>query len=77
MTEVLPVFIKIDDYNKVLEAINDVKEKIRSAQVLLDEVKQIKNQEDKQIEVWEKNISQIEEKANFISKSFSNPERRE
>ena len=77
MANVLPVFIKIDDYNKVLEAINDIKQKIRSAQVLLDEIKQIKEQEDKQIEIWDKNIAQIDEKANFISQSFSNPESKE
>jgi len=69
-----PVFIKIDSYNEVLDIIDVVKAKMKKCKNILDEIDQLKTEEDEQIIDWKNIIDDISEKVYFIDKTLFEPD---
>ncbi|MEM2915798.1 MAG: hypothetical protein QXT19_00340 [Candidatus Woesearchaeota archaeon] len=69
-----PVFVKVEDYNAILELLNKVKERLKQARTLLAKVNELKQEEDRQIENWAKDIDDVEERLTSISQSFTEPQ---
>jgi len=69
-----PVFIKIDSYNEVLDIIDVVKAKMKKCKNTLDEIDQLKTEEDEQIMDWKNIIDDISEKVYFIDKTLFEPD---
>jgi len=69
-----PVFIKIDSYNEVLDIIDVVKAKMKKCKNILDEIDQLKTEEDEQIMDWKNIIDDISEKVYFIDKTLFEPD---
>ena len=65
------VFVKIDDYEKVLTKINNLNQNLKAAKRLLDDIKGIKKDEGVEIETWEKELHTMIEKIDFITKTMA------
>lgn len=72
--EKMPVFIKIDDYNSVLEIVKAVRKKLDEAKSTLLKINDLKNEEDHQLEMWQNTLSEVEKKIDFINHSLNEPE---
>lgn len=70
-----PVFIKIDEYHEVKRIIDLVKKKLAEAKSALEGVKELKHDEDSELELWIENLQDIESKVLNISNTFSEPDR--
>jgi len=70
----MPVFIKIDDYNQVLEMVKVVRKKIDDAKDALLKIHELKNEEDHQLEMWQATLAEVEKKVDFIDHSLNEPE---
>jgi len=60
------VFVKIDEYKDVLDAISLIKEKLNEARTTLDKLNNIKSKEDEEVSLWSQKIEEIEEKIDDI-----------
>ncbi len=72
--ERMPVFIKVDEYNEVLNVVRLVRKKLEESKETLARIHELKNEEDHQIEMWQNAISEFEKKVDFIDHSLSEPE---
>ena len=66
----LPVFVKINDYKEVLNVVDVMKQKLRETTQTLEKIKQLKNEEDKELQEWDRNISEISRRIAFIDSAF-------
>ena len=72
--EKMPVFVKIDDYQDVLDLIEVVRKKIDDAKSTLLKIHDLKNDEDQLVEQWQNSLSEIEKKVEFIDHTLNEPE---
>lgn len=70
----MPVFVKIDEYEDVLDLIGTVRKKIEDAKEILMKINDLKNEEDQLLEQWQTGISEIEKKVEYIDHSLNEPE---
>ncbi len=72
--EKMPVFIKIEEYNDVLELVKAVRQKLEEAKSTLLKINDLKNEEDHQLEMWQNTLAEVEKKIDFIDHSLNEPE---
>lgn len=72
--EQMPVFVKIDDYNSVLDLMRAIQRKMDEAKETLTKINELKNEEDHQIEMWQNALMEIEKKIEFMNHSLNEPE---
>ncbi len=72
--EQTPVFVRIGDYNEVLQLMGLIRKKIEEAKETLGKINELKNEEDHQIEMWQHALTEIEKKVDFINSSLEEPE---
>lgn len=72
--ERMPVFIKIDEYEDVLNVVKTIRRKLDEAKETLLKINDLKNEEDHQIELWQTTLSEVEKKVDFIDHSLNEPE---
>jgi len=70
----MPVFVKIDEYDDVLNTIRAIRKKIEEAKSTLLKINDLKNEEDHQIEMWQSALTEFEKKVDFIDHSLNEPE---
>ncbi len=70
----MPVFVKVDDYDEVLNIIKTIRHKIDDAKNTLLKINDLKNEEDHQLELWQNSLSEVEKKIDFIDHSLNEPE---
>jgi hypothetical protein len=70
MDKNLPVFVKIADYREVLNIVDVMKQKLKETTITLDKIKELKLEEDKEIQEWEKSITEISRRLAFIDSAF-------
>ena len=70
----MPVFVKIDEYNDVLNLIRTVRRKLDEAKDTLIRINDLKNEEDHQLELWQNTLNEVEKKVDFLDHSLSEPE---
>ncbi|MBT6773757.1 hypothetical protein HOA91_00150, partial [Candidatus Woesearchaeota archaeon] len=69
----MPVFIKIDEYDNVLNLVKLVRGKIDDAKETLLKINDLKNEEDHQLELWQNALTEVEKKVDFINQSLQEP----
>ena len=74
MVEKMPVFIKIEEYEEVLELVRTIRKKLEDAKATLLKVNDLKNEEDHQLETWQNALAEVEKKIDFIDQSLNEPE---
>jgi uncharacterized NAD(P)/FAD-binding protein YdhS len=72
--ERMPVFVKVDEYDDVLNLVKIIREKIDGAKETLLKINDLKNEEDHQLELWQNSLAEIEKKIDFIDHSLNEPE---
>ena len=70
----MPVFVKIDEYNDVLELVKVIRKKLDEAKETLLKIHDLKNEEDHQLEQRQNTLTEVEKKVDFIDHSLSEPE---
>ncbi len=70
MDKSLPVFVKIADYREVLNIVDVMKQKLKETTQTLEKIKELKAEEDREIQEWEKNIVEISRRLAFIDSAF-------
>lgn len=68
------VFVRVEEYKSIIDLMEAVRQKLGQAKNLLSKVNELKQQEDQQIESWAKDIDDVEERLNSISKSLLEPQ---
>lgn len=70
----MPVFIKIENYEDILDLINLINNKVEVAKNTLNKVHDLKDQEDKKLEEWRQNLLSVEKKVKEIDNILLKPE---
>ncbi len=65
-----PVFVKINDYKEVLDIVDVLKQKLKETTQTLDKIKELKSEEDRELQEWEKSITEISRRLSFIDSAF-------
>lgn len=73
MDDTMPVFVKIEEYNEVLDVMNMIKAKLRDAKETLGKLNELKNAEDSEVELWKTNLEEIERKVDFVDNTLFEP----
>lgn len=68
------MFVKVEDYKEILEVLEMIRERVHEIKQVLDNVKSLRNEEDVELAVWDKSISEIEKKVEGIDKIMFEPE---
>ena len=70
-----PIFIRIDKFEEGSQSFEEVRRKISEIENMFNDVRKVKEKEDKELQMWEDEIRQIKEKIDSIDKNiFSNIE---
>lgn len=70
MDKGMPVFVKINEYNEVLEVIDLLIDKLQKAKGIMAKINELKNEEDTELELWQAELEEIEKKLSFVDKSL-------
>ena len=73
MTSGMPVFVKIDEYRDVLEVLDLLNKRLIKARETMARINDLKNEEDSELELWEKELSEIEKKVGFMNQTLVEP----
>lgn len=68
------VFIKIEEYNDILDIIALVNEKVKEARIVLGKINDLKNQEDSELEAWKNSLDDVERKLKYIDQTLFKPQ---
>ena len=68
------VFVKVDDYERILQKLSLLNQHLQKATEQLDKLKDLKANEDKELEDWETEMDQMQERIEFITNILSKKE---
>ncbi|MFH1399234.1 MAG: hypothetical protein ABIG95_03925 [Candidatus Woesearchaeota archaeon] len=71
--DTMPIFVKIDEYKDVLEVLRQLSTKVEQAKKVVEKINELKNEEDSAIEMWQKQLSEVEERLGNIGKKLVEP----
>lgn len=61
------VFVRIDRYRELYDVIRQIRAKLNDAKQVLGRIKDLKSQEDSELESWEKELATVEQKLSEVS----------
>ncbi|MBI2176014.1 hypothetical protein HYU40_01530 [Candidatus Woesearchaeota archaeon] len=61
------VFVRIDRYRELYDVIRQIRAKLDDAKQVLSRIKDLKSQEDSELESWEKELATVEQKLSEVS----------
>lgn len=73
MSQNMPVFVKIKEYNAVLAHVEELKRKAQRAEQLLEEISELKNQEDVEIQSWQLTVKELQKKIDLFDDVLLQP----
>ena len=73
--EKMPVFVKIEEYEEVVNIMATLKNRLDSAKETLTKINQLKQEEDAQLQSWQGALGEIESRLVTIENSLHEPER--
>jgi hypothetical protein len=65
-----PLFVKVEKYKEVMNTINHLKEKLKDTTAILNELNRIKDEEEHEINSWQKDLDEIKEKLMTIDQAL-------
>lgn len=68
------VFVKVDNYKDVLGVLEIIKDKLEQAKRTLDDINELKNEEDSELELWKGTLDELEAKIANIDHALFEPE---
>ncbi|MBT3721012.1 hypothetical protein HN789_03835 [archaeon] len=73
MRKDLNVFVKMEEYNDLLDIIALINEKIQEARIILGKIYDLKNQEDSELDAWKNSLSGVERKLKYVDQVLFEP----
>ncbi len=70
MQESAQVFIKIEDYKKIISTVNLLKVKLEEAKEILKSISELKIQEYNQLSKWDSNLEDIEKRIKLVDQEL-------
>ncbi len=70
MNEEKPLFIKIDKYKEAVTNIDNIKSRITEAENIIEDLENMKNEEEKKLQEWKEEIENIKSKLLEIDKEL-------
>lgn len=67
-----PIYVRLDKFEITVETFKDIKNKIIEIEDLLERTKKIKQDEEKELDSWEREIQMIKSRIDLIDKSIFN-----
>ena len=74
MEEKSPVFVKIDEYKKILDVIDNLKKQIQTVHETIAEIRTLREEEEQGLEEWEDHIADVQRKVSIIDRTLFEPE---
>ena len=68
-----PTYIKVDEYEGIVDIIHLTREKIKRARLLLEKINQLKRQEDDALDNWRRELEEVEDRINDINQTLFKP----
>ena len=69
----IPVFVKVEEYKDVIDMMKVLKDKVNEAQGVIDEINNLRDEEDAEISLWTKNLEEVNLKLDFIDDLLFEP----
>ena len=63
-----PVFVKVDDYKEILDVLDLIKGKVEDIRGTLENLNELRKEEDVEVSKWNKTIDDVESKIAEIDK---------
>ena len=73
MSSGMPVFVKIDEYKEVLEVLDLLNKRMEKAREIIERINNLKNDEDAELDMWEKELAEVEKKLDFMNQTLAEP----
>ena len=67
------VFVKVKEYNELLDIVALINEKIAEARDVLGKIYDLKNQEDSELDIWKTSLEDVERKLGYIDQVLCAP----
>ncbi len=67
-----PVYVKISKYKDLTKVLSKIQERLDSANKTIEQLEQLKAQEDQQIAEWRQNLENIQEKLSNVGTALHN-----
>lgn len=64
-----PVYIRIDKFKAAIQSFNEIQKKVAEVEDLLQKIKEMKQKEDEELRVWERDLETIKARIDAIDKS--------
>lgn len=64
------IFVQIDKYKEAIDTLEIIKEKLKTSQAIINELNELKKQEESELSEWQNNIEEIKEKLNIIDNNL-------
>ncbi len=74
MTEKSSVFIKVDEYRKVLDTLDKLKKQVVDIKKTISSIEKLRADEEKELTSWSEKVNEIEQKILFVDSSLFEPE---
>lgn len=68
------VFVKMEDYKDILDIMGLIKDRLDEAKRTLDDINELKNDEDSEIKMWDDALTEIGKRLEDIDKTLFEPE---
>ena len=65
-----PIFVKTDQYQNMIDGINEIKNKIKECGFFVADLNDIKNKKDKEFNKWRSNLEDMQRKVSIVEKSL-------
>ena len=69
----VPIFIKLEAYKDIINIVAVIKKKLVESKNTLGRIKQLRSEEDTEIENWENNLDDVHKKIGFIDELLTEP----
>ena len=71
--EEMPVFVKIEDYQNIVDILRITQDKLKKAKALMERINELKEQEDSEINSWSQELEDIDQRLDDINKTLLEP----
>ena len=69
-----PVYVKVEKYNEINKTIGEIRGKIAEAKTILAKVLELKNQEDREVSLWQSDLDIVEQRIGQIQETLPRPD---
>lgn len=64
------IFVKVEKYKEAIDTLEIIKEKLKTAQAVLNELRELKRKEEAELEEWQSTINDIKEKLTLVDNNL-------